>query len=228
MRQWTEFQEIASELWEAEHHRYEGMHLRMRMTVVRRSNGSLWLHSPVPIDAELADKLATLGHVTDIVAPNRFHYRFAAAAKALYPAAALWAAPGLSDKRPEIRFDGELSDRVPWASELNSLLVQGAPAWNEHVFFHAPSRALICSDLLFNVAGEPQALTRLLYRALGVGQRFGTNRLWKWRTRDRPALAATLRRILEWKPERVIMAHGDVVRLRHERELEQAFEPLIT
>jgi hypothetical protein len=206
-----ELQALAPDLWHAEHHVWSGLHLRMRMTVVRRAGGALWLHSPVPIDEALADRLAALGRVSDIVAPNRFHHRFAAAAKRRYPAATLWGAPGLDRKRKDIPFDVLLSEPSPWR-ELEAVFLSGAPLWNEHVFFHAASRTLICTDLLFNIRDEPSAVTRLLvYRAFGMYRRFGTNRLWRWKTRDRAALAASLDRVVAWDVRRVVMAHGDPV-----------------
>ncbi|MFZ5890565.1 MAG: DUF4336 domain-containing protein [Myxococcota bacterium] len=227
MRQSTTFRIITTDLWEAEHHRYEGgMHHRMRMTVVRRASGGLWLHSPVPIDDELADTLAKLGRVEDIVAPNRFHYRFARDAKARYGGARLWAAPGLAEKRPEIAFDDQLSEGAPWKEELPAVSIGGAPAWSEYVFLHAASGSLICTDLLFNVGDEPHAATRVLYWALGVSAKFGTNRVWRWLAKDRLALRESLDRVLSWRIERVVMAHGDVVNLRGPDELASALEPL--
>ena len=201
---------LAPDLWHAERHEWSGLHLRMRMTVVRRAGGALWLHSPIAIDDALADKLAALGQVRDIVAPNRFHHRFAAAAKQRFPYARLWAAPGLPRRRKAIPFDVILSEPSPWP-ELESVFVAGAPMWSEHVFFHVASRTLICTDLLFNIRDEPSAVTRLFYRSLGVWQRFGTNRLWRWKTKDRGALGASIDRMVAWDVRRVVMAHGDPI-----------------
>jgi hypothetical protein len=45
-----------------------------RMTVVRLSNGDLFLHSPIKFDGRLANKLLALGAVRHLVSPNQFHY----------------------------------------------------------------------------------------------------------------------------------------------------------
>jgi hypothetical protein len=216
---------LAPDVWHAERHEHSGLHLRMAMTVVRRAGGALWLHSPIAIDDALADKLAELGEVRDIVAPNRFHHRFAAAAKQRYRSATLWAAPGLPRKRKAIPFDVVLSEPSAW-SELESVFLSGAPLWSEHVFFHVASRTLICTDLLFNIRAEPSAVTRLFYRCLGVWQRFGTNRIWRWKTKDRGALGASFDRILAWDVRRVVMAHGDPLDLAGSVELASALLPL--
>jgi hypothetical protein len=204
---------LGPDLWEAELHLQEGLHLRMRMTIVRRAGGGLWLHSPIAIDAALADQLAALGEVRDILAPNRFHRRFAAAAKKRYPGAKLWAAPGLAQKKPEIPFDATLSEEIGWGAELQSVFLAGAPAWSEHVYFHLPSRTLICTDLVFNIRDESSALTRFFYRLFGMWKRFGPNRLWRWLAKDRAALAASIERMLAWDIRRVVMAHGDPMEL---------------
>lgn len=227
MGETTTLREVAAEIWEVEHFRQEGgMRLRMRMTIVRRAGGELWLHSPVPITDALAAKLAELGSVRDIVAPNRFHYRFAHDAKTRYARAKLWGAPGLREKCKTVPFDAELAEGALWQGDLDAVLLRGAPLWNEHVFFHAPSSSLICTDLLFNIRAEPNLPSRLLYCGLGVWQRFGTNRLWRWWAKDRAALGASLRRVLGNDVRRVIMAHGDVCELRDAGELAVALKPL--
>ena len=48
-----------------------------RMAVLRLSDGSIWVHSPVSLDDELADALAGLGEVKHIVTPNFEHTKFA-------------------------------------------------------------------------------------------------------------------------------------------------------
>jgi hypothetical protein len=218
---------LGPELWEAELHLQEGLHLRMRMTIVRRAGGGLWLHSPIAIDAPLAEKLAALGEVRDILAPNRFHRRFAAAAKERYPGAKLWAAPGLAQKKPDIPFDATLSEQTDWGPELQSVFLAGAPAWSEHVFFHLPSQTLICTDLLFNIRTERSAPTRFFYRLFGMWKRFGPNRLWRWLAKDRAALAASIERVLAWDTRRVVMAHGDPVELEGPTPLRAALAPLL-
>jgi hypothetical protein len=44
------------------------------MTVVRLSNGDLFLHSPIKFDRRLANDLLDMGVVRHLVSPNQFHY----------------------------------------------------------------------------------------------------------------------------------------------------------
>lgn len=48
-----------------------------RMAVLRLSNGSLWVHSPVQLDDTLAAALDELGDVKHIVSPNYEHVKYA-------------------------------------------------------------------------------------------------------------------------------------------------------
>lgn len=45
------------------------------MAVVKLSDGSLWVHSPVELDVPLREALAELGPVSHIVSPNYEHVK---------------------------------------------------------------------------------------------------------------------------------------------------------
>lgn len=70
---------IDDDLWCATH-RFTawGLPISSRMTVVRLPGGDLWLHSPIPIGAELRRELEALGRVAYLVAPSKTHWLFMA------------------------------------------------------------------------------------------------------------------------------------------------------
>src|SRR5215472_15258635 len=45
-----------------------------RMTVIRLSDGELFVHSPIKFDRGLAEELREFGTVRHLVSPNQFHY----------------------------------------------------------------------------------------------------------------------------------------------------------
>lgn len=47
-----------------------------RMAVVKLADGSLWIHSPVELDASLRQALEELGPVGHIVSPNYEHVKW--------------------------------------------------------------------------------------------------------------------------------------------------------
>ena len=50
-----------------------GIDVGGRMAVVRLADGSIWVHSPVPLDPDLKVEIDKLGPVQHIVSPNYEH-----------------------------------------------------------------------------------------------------------------------------------------------------------
>lgn len=195
-----------------------------RMTIVRRPDGGLILHSPVPLDAETKAALDALGPVRCVIAPSKVHH-FYVGDYAGYPSVRLFAAPGLAGKREDLRFDAELGDDSPpdWAGTLEQHLVRGAPMMNEVVFFHPASRSLIFTDLAFNMMTPPRGLARIFCWAVGATGRFGPHRIVRAGIRDRAAARASLQRILQWDFDRVIVTHGDVLEHGGKQRVAESF-----
>lgn len=206
-----------AELWYADHDMHAfGLHFPGRMVVVRIPEGGLWLWSPVPIDDELAAEIDGLGRVAWIVAPNRFHHVHIPAVQARYPDAELWGAPGLASKRNDLSWSGELSDDAlpAWQGVFEQVVLRSTPSFNEVVFFHAPSRTVICADLIMNLHEVEGVFSRFAYWAEGVLRRARVPRLAKLVLRDRSAGIREAARVAGWPSKAVLMAHG--------RPLEQA------
>jgi hypothetical protein len=203
-----------------------GIRVGARMTVIRLADGGLWLHSPVTPDAELVDALAALGPVRHLVAPNKVHHLYFAAAAAAFPDARRWGAPGLARKRRDLAFDEVLGDAAPaaWADELDQLRLEGAPYAEEIVFHHRATRTLIATDLVFNIRESDSLVTRLFLRAGGVHGRFGPTRMFRSLIRDRAAARRSIDRMLAWDFDRVVMSHGVVLQSRGRRLLRDAYQ----
>jgi hypothetical protein len=189
------------------------LELGTRMSVVRLADGGLFLHSLVEIDAEARAALEGLGPVHHLVAGNQLHHLYLASALKAFPQAEVWGAPGLAEKRKDLRFEGVLGDEAPtaWRTDLDQLAVRGIPRANEVVFLHRASRTLLVTDLCFNVRHSDHFATRLFMRVNGAYGRFGPTRLLRTLVRDRPALRASVEKILAWDFERVVVTHGEVL-----------------
>jgi hypothetical protein len=184
-----------------------------RMTVIRLRSGDLFLHSPVSLDPALREALERIGRVRWVVGPSKVHHFFLGDYARAWPEAELCGAPGLAEKRPDLRFQRVIDDTpVPaWEGELRQLVFAGAPRLNEVVFLHRPSRTLLFTDLVFNVKPGPGNRARLLHWLLGATGRFGPHRLVRSMIRDREAARRSLRTLLSWDFERVIVTHGEVL-----------------
>jgi hypothetical protein len=203
-----------------------GAEIGVRMTVIRLHDGGLMLHSPVRLDRDTRDALDALGPVRAVVAPSRIHHLFIVDYRSPYPKARFFAAPGLSEKRTDFRFDELLGDQPPdiWRGQVEQHLFQGAPVLNEVVFFHKASRTVIFTDLVFNIPADKAASAPAFFWILGVSGRFGPHRLMRLRgIRDRRAARASVERIMRWDFDRIIMSHGDVLETNGRKCLAEAF-----
>lgn len=182
------------------------------MTVVRLPDGSLLVHSPIPLDDELRAELDALGPLRHVVCPNVFHHLSAAPFLAAYPDAELTAPKALRAKRPDLRIDHELGEKLPaaWGSALTAIHVDGSML-DETVLFHPATGTVISSDLLEYFEQCDETWTRLYLKAAGVYQRPTWNRFLRLIYRDRKAARRSIDRILEWPIERVVIGHGDVI-----------------
>src|SRR5262249_39820020 len=69
-----------------------------RMTVVRLSNGDLFLHSPIKFDGKLAKELLGLGAIRHLVSPNQFHYSHIGEWAKAFPNTVSWASPRVRER----------------------------------------------------------------------------------------------------------------------------------
>lgn len=205
---------LAENLWTIERpQRFWGLEVGCRMTVMRLEDGSLFLHSPVALDAQLRRELDELGTVRYAVAPNRFHHLYAGDVSRAYREARLWVAAGVERKRPDLEITGVLTDDAPaeWKREVDQLYFRGRPFENEVVFLHRASRTLVLCDLAFNFGPAVPIVTRVVLTLLGGYGGFRTTRLDPLLIRDRGAARRSLEQILAWDFDRVVVAHGNVL-----------------
>ncbi|MCH9693482.1 MAG: DUF4336 domain-containing protein [Gammaproteobacteria bacterium] len=211
--------------------RFKNVAFSTRMTIVRLGSGELFVHSPTELPAELKSAVDALGVVRHLISPNKIHYWWIGDWGNAYPDAMKWASPGV---RPSALaqgwdFDSDL-DETPdsaWREEIDQLIVHGGRFMDEVVFFHKPSRTLILADLIENF--EPSkvrsAFMRFLLKLAGNTDPDGKLpidlRLSYWGRHDEIGQAVT--RMLDWEPERIILAHGRWYQSNGVAELQRAF-----
>ena len=147
-----------------------------------KTNGKpdLWVHSPVNLDGAMMETINKLGNVKFVMSPNYEHLKFAAAWYQNFPGASMWGCPGLMERKDDVKWDGEIADGFrpkgwkggdgtfvsPDAGLWDTDILQplhinieknpftGRPFFNEVIFFHAPSKTLIATDLFWNYPGS--------------------------------------------------------------------------
>ena len=217
-------------LWAAEDTlKLPGVRFPVRSPVVRLGDGGLVLFSPLPGVEQAADEIRALGEVRAIVAPNLMHHLGLAPAARLFPGARVYGPRGLEKKCPDVAITGTL-DGAPdplWSAEIDQVAVGGMPKLDEVAFFHRPSKTLFLWDLCFHITRSEHLPTRLFMRLNGAYGRFGPSRIARSMMRDRAAVGAAVKQMIAWGPERVVVAHGDVIERGGQAALQDAFERML-
>jgi hypothetical protein len=205
-----------------------------RGTVVRLQNGTLAVFSPTALTPEVKAKIASMGEVKYITAPDAEHHIFLGPWHTEYPSALLLGPEPLVENRrkqnyEEVPFAHLFSKDKP-VTKIDDAFdrefeYEYVPAHQnkEIVFNHKPTKTLIQADLLFNYPSTEQfsktgvsatsgILTKLfgmLTNTSGNGQK---RAIWYGiSSSDRVGFARSMTRINGWDFERIIPCHGDVI-----------------
>lgn len=207
--------------------KFMGLLLGTRSTIVRLNDGSVWMHSPVSYNSDLAAEVESLGPIRYLVAPNIYHHFFLKEWQDHYPDAELIGPRDLPAKRPDLIFYALFEDlkNDPWSGEIYRVVFTGSRAFDEHVFFHRASRTAILTDLIVNVRLENQStLGRLIAHIEGVAHPNGrTPLLYRLGMRDKAAGAKAVTAILGWAAAQAVISHGEWFREDATQELRKRF-----
>ena len=184
-----------------------------RMAIVRLSDGSAWIWSPVALNDALIEFVNTFDRVSHIVSPNKIHHLFLDEWHERWPEALLHAPPGLAQRKPETHFNAELADEPDpaWEADIDQVIFRGSLAMEEVVFFHRASRtALFCDLIQRHPETEMTGWRGMLMRLDGlVGSGGSTPREWRASFLQRARARSALETVKGWKPDRLLIAHGE-------------------
>jgi hypothetical protein len=206
--------------------RLAGVEFGTRTTLVKLSNGGVFVHCPGPLAGGVKGRIEALGRVEALVAPNLFHHFYIAENVSAWPDAELHLAPGLPEKVRRIP-SGQLLGETPpalWAGDLEQIVVSGMPKMGEVVFFHPKSKTLLLTDLVFNFGARDGFFARTMLKLMGAYDHFGPSRMARGFMKDKAALRECVGRILEWDFERITLTHGEIVEQDAHRKLATAYE----
>lgn len=225
--------EFGREIWIADgpHVAVAGFHYPTRMTVIKLSDGSLFIWSPIELSDNLRAAVDAIGAVRHIVASNSLHHLFLTQWKQAYPAAKLYAPPGLRRKRADIIFDADLGHApLPdWYGQIDQVLMHGNLITTEVVFFHVASGTVLFTDLLQQLPPKLFSGWRAIVAKLDLmtGPEPSVPRKFRVAFTKRREAREALKRILAWPAEKVLMAHGTPVEKDAPAFLRRAFAWLI-
>lgn len=229
--------QLDTDIWVAEQpFRYFGLSVGTRMTVIRLSDRELAVISPIQMDDAMVRQLDEIGTVSHIIAPNLYHYLFAAACKALYPNATFWAAPGLTSKKPDLAIDQTISNdgskflngiEYTVFDGFRTLGLTGFETLNECVFFHSESRTVILTDTAFHFDNSFPLITQVATRVLGGYKSLSPSLLERVATQEKEKVRHSVEKVLAWDFERVIMAHGSIIENGGKQRFREGYEQFL-
>ena len=193
-----------------------GMPYTTRMTIVRLKSGEIWIHSPEEIVNGFLSEIQKLREIKYLVSPNKIHHLFVQDWIQLLPDAIAFSAPGLQEKRSDVIFYGELSDKSEsqWNKDIEQLIFKGSKAMDEVVFFHKKSNTLILTDLIENF--HPNHFTGIkkhIAKLTGIISPNGKMPL-DWRLSfilGKNEARESLKKMINWNPNKIIISHGECI-----------------
>ncbi|NRB41779.1 MAG: DUF4336 domain-containing protein [Pseudomonadales bacterium] len=151
---------------------FYGASIQTRMAVIRLSDESLLIYSPIALTSEIKQQLDALGTISCVVAPNKIHNQALQDYVANYPQAKIFAAPGLPERKPAIHFAGVLNDEpeTEWQNDIEQVLTKGNDFFSEAIFYHKPSKTLLVCDFVENM-NKSTSTSMWLFKLFGVKEK---------------------------------------------------------
>jgi hypothetical protein len=204
--------------------RFFGMHLGRRVSVMRLPDGRLVIHSTGPFSGKEIREINALGRVDLMLDATTMHDTFSREAQAAFPDATYLVPEGFSRKvlSATTRSLSELDSLT--GGEVQTIRLEGMRYLNETACFHAASRTLFLCDLLFNL-DQATGWTRFSMRYLmGVDQWPAIDRPVRLAVSNKTAFKDSLRRILSWDFDRIIVAHGSILETDGKHQFREALQ----
>jgi len=206
-----------------------------RMAVVRLADGGLCVWWPIKLGRDIEAAVSALGPVRHLVSPNKLHHLFLGQWSARFPEAKLWGPASTVAKISQLHFSGTLADRAPpdWEGQIDQYYFDNSRFLDELLFFHRESRTAIVGDYSqpFSDAflkREWPWWARFLAKRVKMVEGWGYPPLEVRMTFvHRAAARAKVRALIAADPERVVVAHGEIVRGGGAEYLRRAFSWLL-
>ena len=210
---------IGEDIWVHEDAmRLLGNQLRLRMTIVRLENGSLWVHSPTVLSPELMEETKKLGSVAFIVGASNGHNIWMREWQDAFPDAAIYVSGGIPKKIKLTNYQVlDESCENKWEDDLTCEHMLGVPFFMESVFLHKKTRSLIVTDLIQHYSEERPTgwagfVTRFIFEPIGFkGICIAPPLKMGFMIKDKTNFALCIAKVQNWDFERIIVTHGDII-----------------
>ena len=189
-----------------------GLRLTATMTVLRVGDGTLLVHSPLPLTDARKAAVSELGVVSHLYAPNTFHHQWLGEWIAAFTETLTHAPTELATKRPDLRIDRfhDQANAQP-IDGVDEVPVRGFRL-RETVLVHRASGTAVVADLVHNIGRPDHTWTRLYTKAMGFYDQVALSRMLRWTGfDDRGAARASVDELLDHAFDTLIVGHGSPI-----------------
>ena len=195
-------------------------------TIIRLKPDELVIINPVRFSDEDVIAIKALGQVKFVIAPNPLHHLFLLRTQKLFAGSKIAGPREVEYRNEDVDFDIVLNENAlsTWEPILSVLPVKAKPPlYQELLFFHHPSRALIMTDLVFNIQRVDNWLNALALKLYGAYRQLTTTRLSRIAFKHE-SLRKTMQQVHSLQPEILVVAHGDPVLENANERLKDSFQ----
>jgi hypothetical protein len=193
--------------------------------LLRLRDGRVVIHSSAPFTAEDIAAIRRFGEPAWLVDATLMHDTFAKEGRAAFPDLPYFAPDGFT-KASGIPTEPLGSPPSDWKDEIDVLKLDGN-RMNEHALFHRRSATLVVADLFFSFPTETRGWARFFVRHITrLPRLFGMSVFFRMTIKDRQAFKSSMKALLQWNFERLVVAHREPIegkaRVAVERALRDA------
>jgi hypothetical protein len=187
-----------------------GIDFERNVTLLRLSDGRVVIHSTAPFTAEDIVAIRHFGEPAWLVDATLMHDTFAKHGHAAFPDLPYLAPNGFT-KASGITTEPLDPPPSDWQGEIDVLKLDGN-RMNEHVFFHRRSATLVVADLFFSFPSETRGWARFFVRHITrLPRLFGISVFFRRTINDRHAFERSMKTLLQWNFERIVVAHREPI-----------------
>lgn len=184
-----------------------GIDFARNVTLLRLRDGRLVIHSTAPFHPEDVAAIRRWGEPGWLVEATLMHDTFAKAGHEAFPSIPYLAPSGFA-QATGLATIPLLPPPEAWVGEIEVLAIAGLRWPNEHAILHRTSGTLVVGDFLFHFPPEIRGWARFFVRRImRLPRLVGLSVFFGFMIRDREAFAKSMRTVLEWEFDRIIVAH---------------------
>jgi hypothetical protein len=199
-----------------------GIDFKRNVTLLRLDDGRLVIHSTAPFTEKDITAIRKFGEPTWLMDATLMHDTFTKEGRAALSDLPYLAPSGLAEAGG-VQAQPLDSPPADWAGEIDVLKIEGTKK-KEHALFHHRSRTLVVADLFFSFPPETRGWSRFFTcHIMGLPtQLFGVSRFFRLLINDKQAAERSLRTLLKWDFERIIVAHWAPLEIAAKPAVERA------